>query len=270
MMAKAYLFYNPLAGQGQILEDLDALEFVLDTETVLCDMTQPHTYAQTLFSMEPEDILVLGGGDGTLNRFVNILEDVPRPNEIYYYPAGEQNAFALDYGRRNGCNPFPVTDALAHLPRVRIGGREGYFLTGVVFSASKFHGFSRKRQVYTEENRPVGVKVSVDRALQHYASVRFLSVMQGRYCQGGLIPDPTRRRTDETLSLVVIHGCGRVKTNHLLRQLRKGRLPKSRHLTLLRGRDVRLAFDAPVSLSTDGERRNGVTEVAARGKNTKW
>jgi hypothetical protein len=62
-MAKAYLFYNPLAGGGQILEDLEALEFVLDEETVLCDMTKPETYAQTLFGMNREDYFVVCGGE---------------------------------------------------------------------------------------------------------------------------------------------------------------------------------------------------------------
>ncbi len=70
-MARAFLFYNPLAGQGKILEDLDAMQFVLDEEVVLCDMTKPETYEQALFSMEQADYLVLCGGDGTLNRFVN-------------------------------------------------------------------------------------------------------------------------------------------------------------------------------------------------------
>lgn len=267
-MGKAYIFYNPLAGQGQVLEDLDALAFVLDEETVLCDMTKPETFEEALFAMDAEDYLVLCGGDGTLNRFVNIMADVNRPNEIYYYPAGECNSFALDYGRTYGCNPFPVTDALARLPRVRIKGREGYFLTGIVCSAGKFHAFSRRHPEYTEENRPVGVKVSIDRTLQSFEKVRFLALMQGRHCCGGLVPDPARGRADETLSCAVIHGCGSLKTRYLLRQLRRGRIPESRHFTVLRGRDICLTFDAPVKVLTDGEAQTGVTGVAARGKET--
>lgn len=267
-MGKAYIFYNPLAGQGRILEDLEALAFVLDEECVLCDMTKPETFEEALFAMAEEDYLVLCGGDGTLNRFVNILADIHRPNEIYYYPAGNNNDFALDYGRIYGNNPFPVTDVLRNLPRVQIAGREGCFLTGIVFSDYKFHGFSRKGRDYTEESNPLGIKVSADRVLHHYERVRFAALMEGRHCCSGLVPDPTRQRTEESLSCVLIHGCGKLTAKYLLWQLRKGRKPRSRHLTTLRGRDIRLHFSAPVTLYTDGELQTGVKELHARGKET--
>ena len=269
-MGKAYIFYNPQAGQGKVLEDLDALSFVLDEETVLCDMTKPETFEEALFAMAEEDYLVLCGGDGTINRFVNIMADIHRSNEIYYYPAGTHNDFALDYGRIYGNNPFPITKALQRLPCVRIGSREGFFLTGIVFAADpRMRVFSRKRQGYTEESKPVGMKVSVDRRLYHYEKVRFAAVMQGRHCHGGLIPDAQRQRTDSTLSCALIHGCGKCKANYLLRQLRKGRRPCSRHLTIHRAENIRLTFDGPVKLLTDGETQSGVTEVTVRGKETK-
>ena len=132
-MADAYIFYNPLAGGGQILEDLDALQFVLDDECVLCDMTKPETYGEALFSMKPEDYLVLCGGDGTLNRFVNLTAGLDRRNEILYFPAGEHNDFAADFGRRYGDNPFLVGRYIRSLPKLRTGEKETAFLTGVSF-----------------------------------------------------------------------------------------------------------------------------------------
>lgn len=268
-MGKAYLFYNPLAGQGKILEDLEVLSFVLDDETVLCDMTKPETFEEALFAMEKEDYLVLCGGDGTLNRFVNILAGIHRPNEIYYYPAGESNNFARDYGRVCGNNPFPITGAITDLPRLQMRDREGYFLTGVVFSVpAGFRGLSRKKREYTDENRPTGVRVAVDRALRHYDRVCFLAVMQGRHCHDGVIPDIQRKRTDTQLSCVLIHDCGKRKANRLIRQLQKGRRPDSRYLTCLRGADIRIAFEEPVTVYTDGEQQREVREFSAGRKET--
>ena len=44
-MSKAYLFYNPLAGQGKAIEDLKLLEAILDADDlVYCDMTKGETY----------------------------------------------------------------------------------------------------------------------------------------------------------------------------------------------------------------------------------
>lgn len=266
-MAKAYVFYNPLAGQGKILEDLDALQFVLDIPSVLCDMTKPETYGEALFAMDSDDYLVLCGGDGTLNRFVNLTGELQRSNAVYYYPAGDNNDFALDFGRRYGMNPFPVTDVLKTLPEVQLGDRTFSFLTGVLFfAARKNRRTSKQKQSYTEENMPQRVKVSVDRALRHFENVRFAAVMQGKHCNGGMVPDAGRRRTDGDFSCVLIHSCGRLKGNYLLRQLQKGRNPESRCLTILRGGDVRLDFETPISILVDGEGQRNVKELRVRRK----
>lgn len=268
-MAKAFVFYNPLAGQGKILEDLEALEFVLDVECVFCDMTKPETYGEALFDMAPNDALVICGGDGTLNRFVNLVEDIHLPNEIYYYPAGEHNDFARDFGCCYGSNPFSVSKALKRLPQVQTGNKIICFLTGVLFLAERrIRCFSGKKQRYTDKNTPQRVRVSVDRALHAYENVRFAAVMQGKHCNGGMIADVKRLRTDEDLSCVLIHGCSRLTGNYLLRQLQKGRTPQSRHLTIHRGREIRLTFEEPVCLLVDGEVHTGAAEFTARGKET--
>lgn len=263
-MRKAYLFYNPLAGGGKVLEDLEALEFVLDEEVVLCNMTRPETYEEALFDMNSDDYLVLCGGDGTLNRFANLTGELHRSNEIYYYPAGTNNDFARDYGRYYGNNPFPITQELRNLPRVQMGNKSGCFLTGILFqTGSGIRRFSGRNRRYNEENSPKVVNVSVDKALHRYKNVQFAAILQGRYCGGGMIPDPERRRQDETLSCVLIHSCGRSWARRLTGLLRKGRRVVSHCFTIHQGMDISLTFDEPVCLQTDGELQTGVTSVRA-------
>ena len=79
-MSKAYIFYNPLAGDGRCKEDVSMLECVLPDEIVYCDMTKSETYERDLFSLEPGDYLILCGGDGTLNRFVNFEHTMSSTN----------------------------------------------------------------------------------------------------------------------------------------------------------------------------------------------
>lgn len=220
----AYVFYNPLVRNRELLEDLDALEFVLDETCVFCDMTRPETYEAQLFAIKPEDILVLCGGDGTLNRFVNLTRDVNIRNEILYYPGGNQNNVAKDFGRYRGCNPFPVTKWIQKPARIRIGEREGYFLTGAVFD-----GLTKKRRtsgpdpVYT--GSCTSCAVTVDGKTRIYDRVWYLAVVGGKHCTGGFAPDPKRNLGDEKLSLVMICGCGKGCGAKLLRQLRKGKSP---------------------------------------------
>ena len=75
-MSKSYVFYNPLAGNGRCAEDIKALESIIKDEIVMCDMTKSTTYEETLFSMTAEDKLILCGGDGTLNRFINLTDGI--------------------------------------------------------------------------------------------------------------------------------------------------------------------------------------------------
>ena len=260
-MEKAYVFYNPLAGEGKILEDLELFPFIINEDCVFCDMTKPETYEESLFAMDAEDPLILCGGDGTLNRFVNIMEGIHRPNCVFYYPAGENNDFARDFGREYGCNPFPVKKALKGLPRVSIGGRSGFFLTGILFDTIRrdFPGNTAN----IEKDKPCNLKITADKALYHYEKVRFAAVMKGRYCGGGLLPDPYRQRTHRQLSCVVICGCGAGRAKALLQKLQKGTIPHSRHLHIHTGVRIGLSFGRPVSISTDGEIMTGVTQICA-------
>ena len=57
-MSKAYIFYNPLAGNGRCKEDVSMLECILPDEIVYCDMTKSETYERDLFSLEPGDYFV--------------------------------------------------------------------------------------------------------------------------------------------------------------------------------------------------------------------
>ena len=262
VMGKAYLFYNPLAGDGRILEDLDALEFVLDETVVRCDMTKPETYEKALFAMEPEDYFVVCGGDGTLNRFVNLTMELHRPNAVYYYPAGHHNDFARDFGRYYGCNPYCVTEHLCNLAKVRMDGRSGMLLTGILFLAEpKIRRICLDNRRYNDANTPKTMKLTVDGKSYRHTKVSFAAVMQGRHCGGGLIPDPDRRRTDDDLSCVIIHGCGSLYGKYLCRRLRKNRPIRSRHLEIHRGREINITFDTPVQLYTDGEIQTDVTEA---------
>lgn len=253
-MARAYLFYNPLAGQGKVLEDLDALEFVLDAPCVRCDMTKPETYCETLFAMEPEDHLVLCGGDGTLHRFVNLTQELDLPNEIWYYPAGTHNDFARDFGQFYGCSPFSITQVLRELPRVQMGNRNSCFLTGILFAAcGEIRRTSRREAGYTDKNTPKTVCITVDGNGYSYEKVWLAAVMRGEHC-AGMTPDPRHRRDTQELSCVLIHDCGRLRARRLIRRLRQGKtIFGSRRYAVHRGAQISIDFDSPVSLRMDGE-----------------
>lgn len=130
-MAKAYVFYNPFAGNGDGKKRLDELKNIIPDELIFCDLTKEETYESSLFKITSKDSLILCGGDGTLNQFVNITEGIHIPCEIFYYPTGRNNDFARDLGKKTGDKPFPITLYLKHLPIAEIGNRKHQFLNGI-------------------------------------------------------------------------------------------------------------------------------------------
>lgn len=68
---KYYCLFNPMAGNEKSAEKIKKLpEFFPDADVVRYDVTKT-PYAEIFPLLEKDDKIILCGGDGTLNRFVN-------------------------------------------------------------------------------------------------------------------------------------------------------------------------------------------------------
>ena len=128
-MAKGYVIYNPLAGNGTAEEDAELLQMVFDQNLERYDMTRITNYAAFLSGLEKDDYLMIVGGDGTLNRFVNDTAGMEIPQEIFYYPSGSGNDFAREIDASG--NPFVITQYLKNLPSVEVKGKTYRFINGI-------------------------------------------------------------------------------------------------------------------------------------------
>ena len=54
-------------------------------------------YKSFFSKLSSDDKVIIAGGDGTLNRFINDTEGIKFENEILYYPIGTGNDFAHDF-----------------------------------------------------------------------------------------------------------------------------------------------------------------------------
>lgn len=268
----AYLFYNPLAGNGHCLEDIQMLEVLIDDDVVFVDMTKPEAWNTILFSMEPYDELILCGGDGTLNRFVNLLEDYDIPQEILYFPSGTGNDFAHDLGYRRNSNPFPVKEYIKQLPVVTVKGKKYRFLNGVGYGidgyccevGDRLKMDTDKPVNYTSiaakgllfHYKPTAATVTVDGIAHRYQKVWIAPTMYGRFYGGGMMPTPGQSRTAEShqLSVMVLHDSGKLKTLMMFPSIFKGEHIKYRkHVDVFSGKRITVEFDRPTALQIDGE-----------------
>ena len=281
-MAKGYVLYNPLAGRGKSEEMANRLHTLLQDELEALDMTKIGDYAAFLGSMAPEDYLVIVGGDGTLNRFANDTAEIPFSNEILYFPTGTGNDFAKDLGMEGEEKPFAITKYLKNLPVVDVKGKRYRFINGVGFGIDGYccqvgdeqKQIPGKKVNYTNiairgllvDFAARKAKITVDGQEYTYKKVWIAPTMFGRYYGGGMNAAPAQDRAsqDGTLSVMLIHSGGRLRTLCMFPSIFKGEHIKHKKLvTVYTGKEITVEFDRPTPLQIDGETVLDVTSYTA-------
>lgn len=277
-MAKGYVIYNPLAGKGTAEEDAKLLQLVLDEELEYYDMTRITNYAVFLSGMDKDGYLVIVGGDGTLNRFVNDTAGIEISQEILYLPAGTGNDLANELGA--GGNPVTITRYLKNLPSVEVKGKTYRFLNGVGFGMDGYgcQAGDERKKISDKKANDVGIatkgllfhlaagnaKVIVDGKEYAYHKVWSALTMHGRY-HGGMIPAPEQDRFSGELSLMLLHGAGRLRTLRVFPGIFKGEHVKYKNMVAIHtGKEITVVFDCPTPLRIDGEIILDVTSFTAR------
>lgn len=284
-MATAYILYNEKAGTPDSFESVQALELFTDDEVKYIEVTHITNYDVLLSGLGKEDYVILAGGDGTLNWFINRTDGVEIHNEILYFPNGTGNDFAHDVGHEKGCLPFSITEYIKNLPSVSVKGKKYRFINGVGFGIDGYccevgdtrKKISRKKVNYTLiaikgllfHYKPTNAKVTVDGKTYTYKNVWIAPTMHGRYYGGGMMPTPNQKRNSGMLSTMIFHNAGKLKTLMIFPSLFKGEHTRhTKHVDILEGKEITVEFDRPTSLQIDGETILSVTVYTATARKT--
>lgn len=276
-----YVLYNPFAGNGKCEAEIKNSKLVADGNPEFWDMTRPDTYSVKIPSLKADDTLVICGGDGTLNRFVNDLGDVGIPCDVLYCPMGTGNDFAHDFGHASGDEPFAVTDYLKDLPTVEVNGKTSTFLNGVGYGidgyccevGDKLRATPGKKVNYTSiaikgllfHYKPTAAKVTVDGETHTYKKVWLAPTMNGRFYGGGMMPTPDQKRNGGKLSVMIMHDSGKLHTLMVFPSIFKGEhVKKTKMVDVFEGEEITVEFDRPTALQIDGETVLGVTKYTAK------
>ncbi len=275
-MAKIVVLYNPLS--GNCTEEIIKQKL---PDCKCCDVTKITDYASVVSDLTSKDSLILCGGDGTLNRFVNDTDGMELPCEILYYPVGTGNDFAFDViGSKTAEKPFPVKEYLTHLPTVTVKGKTYHFLNGVGYGidgyccevGDELRKKSDKPVNYTMiaikgllfHYKPTNAKITVDGKVYLYKKVWLAPAMFGRYYGGGMMPTPGQTRKDNTISTLVFYGSGKLKTLMIFPSIFTGKhVAHKDSVDVLTGKEISVEFDSPRAIQIDGETILGVTSYRA-------
>ncbi|MBQ3216625.1 MAG: diacylglycerol kinase family protein [Oscillospiraceae bacterium] len=277
-----HVLYNPRAGSGNGEAEARNLDDLLKKDTLIYhDITAMGSYADFFGKLDPAQSVILAGGDGTINRFLNATQDLEIPNDILYYAVGSGNDFLHDVGKERGAAPFSIKEYLKDLPTVTVKGKRYRFLNGIGYGIDGYccEAGDRQREKsnkpvnYTAiaikgllfHYKPVNAEVTVDGKKYSFKKVWLAPTMNGRYYGGGMkvAPDQDRLNKEKTVSLSMYYGAGKLKALMVFPSIFKGEHIKHTEMTkVISGHEITVKFDKPTALQIDGETILAVTEYS--------
>ena len=280
-MKKYYVLHNPLAGHGKEKNDLEILKSLYGEENLVCmDMTEIVDYSAYFANLSAEDEVVLCGGDGTVNHFINKTKDLNIIQNVFYLGSGSGNDFLHDI--EGTCDkPVLLNPYLKNLPTVTIKGTEYKFINGVGYGidgyccevGDKLRATFEKPVNYTMiaikgllfHYKPTDATVIVDGKEYNFKKVWLAPTMFGKYYGGGMMPTPGQTREADQLSEKQFHDSGKLKTLMIFPSIFSGEHVKNeKYVTMLSGKEITVKFSEPRPLQVDGETILGVTEYTAK------
>lgn len=275
-----YILYNKLANNGNGAAPAEELKNAIKEECTLIDVCETDI-KEFVSGLTAEDVLILCGGDGTLNRFVNDTKDTEIACDVLFKSAGTGNDFLRDIKEFFDSSEMPsIKKYIEKLPTVSIKGKEYKFINGIGFGidgmcceeADKMKAAGKKEINYAGlsvklmlfKYKCPHATITVDGETVEYKKAWLASAMNGRYYGGGMKAAPDQDRLSDSLTSVVFHDKGKIPTLIAFPSIFKGEhVNKKKLVTVKTGKKINVKFDAPIALQIDGETVLGVTEYTA-------
>lgn len=266
-----HILYNPLSNNKKATKGLKKLCAKFDEPINLIDVTDTDI-PTFLRSKENEDTVVITGGDGTLNHFVNDLGDNIPDYPIYFYPSGSGNDFMRDIEEplENGMlclNPY-----IKDLPVIEVNGIHQKFLNGCGYGIDGYavDECARIKKKYNIKInyavlalkgilfgfKPSKATVIVDGKNFTYDHVWMAPAMKGKYFGGGvkIAPMQDRLNEDKSVTVVFAHCKSPLRLLCVYPSIFKGKHVKYTNIVQFhKGHDITVSFDKPTALQIDGE-----------------
>ena len=277
-MDRIYCIYNPNADNNRGEENAYDIAVLYPYGKIeFADIRKITDYNKFFESKDKTDTVIICGGDGTLNRFVNDIKDTKINCELLYCATGSGNDFLRDLEKTS--EPVMLKKYITDLPTVTVNGEKRSFINGVGYGIDGYcceegerirKKHPSKKINYTSiaikgllfHYKPKNAKVTVDGKEYFFRKVWICPTMVGRYYGGGMMPTPMQKREDRKnkASVLVFFGSGKLKTLMIFPSLFNGTHTKhTKNCTVLEGKHIKVEFDKPTPLQIDGEVIENVT-----------
>lgn len=272
-MKKYHILFNPFANNSKGEEKAKELSNILKgSQLTYSDMSKISDYSAFFDGIEKDENIIICGGDGTLNRFINSVDTDKLENEIYCYSTGSGNDFLRDIEMADKKEPVQITKYLKNLPTVKVKNRRYKFLNNASFGLDGYCCEEADRQrakrgkssnysllavkALLGAYKPRNATVIVDGVKKEYKKVWLAPAMNGRFFGGGLMAAPNQDRLNEnrTVSVVAMYGSSRLKSLLVMPSMYKGKhIRRKEMIDVIEGHEISVRFDKPAPMQLDGE-----------------
>ena len=263
-----YYLYNSLANNGikpEVPGDVELIDAVgLD-------------YKAYFDGLNEDDEVVLLGGDGTLNYFINEMKGYEIKNNVYLLGSGTGNDFFNDIDKKAG-DIVQINKYLENLPTVRVNGFEKLFINNMGFGIDgyccevadqikektpnkeiNYSGIAIKGLLFHFD--PCHAKITVDGQVYEYDHVWLAPAMKGKFYGGGMKIAPDQDRFSDHLSVVVYKSKSKIKALMAFPSIFKGEhVAKKDMVAIHTGNKIKVEFSRPCAAQIDGETVLNVSE----------
>lgn len=275
---KYAILYNPHSCGENGLKIAREIESLMQGSFTYHDLTKIDSLTNFIESLPEDTSVVLTGGDGSLNSFVNNI-DTDTEKDIYFYASGSGNDFARDIGFKKRSKPIVINQYIKNLPTANIKNKTYKFLNCVgsgmdgycCGEVERLRALSKRRGNYLYAAikallfayKPSTAYVTVDGKDYTFENTWLVPTMNGRFFGGGFMaaPDQDRQNADGTLSLVAMHSKNFFKIVAAFLLIMKGKhtIMKSM-IHIIKGHEISVRLSRSATLQIDGETIPDVTE----------
>ena len=273
------IFYNPHSCGGNGLKIAKEIETLMGDNTYsYYDILSGTSLNEVINSLPKETNVILTGGDGTLNSFINQIDDIDS-RSFYFYASGSGNDFVRDIGCKKRTKPILINKYIKNLPTANINGTTYKFINCVgsgmdgycCAEVERLRKISKRRGNYLAAAikallyayKPCDAYVVADGKEYIFKNTWLVPTMNGRFFGGGFMaaPDQDRLNSDNSLSLVAMHSKNFFKIVTAFLLIMKGKHIKLKSMIkVIKGHEFSIKLSKSAFLQIDGETIPNITE----------